>query len=52
MAAALAHTRLDFVELRGVSHVLKDDPTDSITNYAKDQPLTPQLVSALDKFVR
>ena len=51
MATALAHTRLDFVELKGVSHVLKDDPTDSITEYAKDQPLTPQFVTALDGFV-
>jgi hypothetical protein len=30
--------------------VLKDDPTDSITNYAKDQPLSPQFVTALDGF--
>ena len=52
LAAALADTKLDFLHLNGVSHVLKDDPTDSITNYAKDQPLTPQLVSALDKFAR
>jgi uncharacterized protein len=52
MAAALAGKKLDFLQLKGVSHVLKDDPTDSITNYAKDQPLTPQLVSALDEFVR
>lgn len=51
MTAALAHTDLDFVELNGVSHVLKDDPTDAITNYANDQPLSPQLVSALDNFV-
>ncbi len=50
MAAALAHTRLDFVALKGVSHVLKDDPTDSITNYAKDQPLSQQFVGALDGF--
>jgi uncharacterized protein len=50
LAAALAHTRLDRVSLNGVSHVLKDDPTDSISNYAKDQPLSPQLVSALDTF--
>jgi uncharacterized protein len=47
---ALKHTQLDFVQLKGVSHVLKDDPRDSITNYAKDQPLSPQLVSALDRF--
>jgi hypothetical protein len=52
LAAALAHTDLDFVQLKGVSHVLKDDPTDSVTNYAKDQPLTGELVSALDGFVR
>ena len=51
LAAALAHTDLDFVELKGVSHVLKDDPTDSITNYADDQPLSPQLVTALNNFV-
>ncbi len=51
LAAALAHTKLDFVQLKGVSHVLKDDSTDSITNYANNQPLTPQLVTALDDFV-
>jgi pimeloyl-ACP methyl ester carboxylesterase len=52
LAAALATAKLDFLQLNGVSHVLKDDPTDSITNYAKVQPLTPQFVSALDNFVR
>jgi len=51
LAAALAHTNLDFVALKGVSHVLKDDPSDSVANYAKNQPLSPQLVSALDGFV-
>jgi uncharacterized protein len=51
MVAALAHTRLDFVTLKGVSHVLKDDPSDSITNYATDQPLSQEFVSALDGFV-
>jgi uncharacterized protein len=50
LAAALADTRLDFLHLNGVSHVLKDDPTDNITNYANGQPLTPQLVGALDNF--
>jgi hypothetical protein len=49
-AAALAHTDLDFVRLNGVNHVLKDDPTDNVANYAKDQPLSPQLVSALNQF--
>ncbi|MBV9638940.1 MAG: hypothetical protein JO330_05170 [Mycobacteriaceae bacterium] len=51
LAAALRHTDLDVVRLRGVSHVLKDDPTDSVANYANNQPLSPQLVAALDGFV-
>ncbi|MBV9513262.1 MAG: hypothetical protein JO280_04330, partial [Mycobacteriaceae bacterium] len=50
LATALADTALQFLQLKGVSHVLKDDPTDSVTNYAKDQPLTQELVSALDTF--
>jgi hypothetical protein len=50
LAAALAHTGLDFVQLNGVNHVLKDDPTDNVANYAKDQPLSPQLVGALNQF--
>lgn len=50
LAGALAHTQLDFVTFKGVSHVLKDDPTDSVKNYAKDQPLSPQLATALDTF--
>lgn len=48
---ALAHTALTVVELKGVNHVLRDDPTDSIANLAKDAPLSPQLVKALDGFV-
>jgi hypothetical protein len=48
---ALAHTALTVVELKGVNHVLRDDPTDSIANLAKDAPLSPQLVNALDEFV-
>ena len=48
---ALQHTALTLVELEGVSHVLRDDPTDSIANYAKQDPLSPQLVAALDGFV-
>ena len=39
---ALAHTNLDLVRLKGVNHVLRDDPTDSIANYAKKDPLSPQ----------
>ena len=48
---ALAHTDLTLVELDGVNHVLRDDPTDNIANYASGQPLSPQVVSALDEFV-
>jgi hypothetical protein len=51
LADALKHTALTFVQLKGVSHVLRDDPTDSIANYAKREPLSPQVVSALDGFV-
>ncbi len=29
---ALQHTALTVVELKGVNHVLRDDPTDSIAN--------------------
>lgn len=48
---ALKHTALTVVELKGVNHVLRDDPSDSVANYAKQDPLSPQLVSALDEFV-
>lgn len=48
---ALAHTELTVVELKGVNHVLRDDPSDSIANLGKDGPLSPQLVNALDGFV-
>jgi uncharacterized protein len=48
---ALAHTALTVVDLKGVNHVLRDDPTDSIANLAKDGPLSPQLVDALNGFV-
>ena len=48
---ALKHTALTVVELNGVNHVLRDDPTDSIANLAKQGPLSPQLVTALDGFV-
>ncbi|MBX7434277.1 hypothetical protein JDV09_19535 [Mycobacterium sp. Y57] len=51
LADALKHTDLTEVKLEGVNHVLRDDPTDSIANYAKQDPLSPQLVSALDQFV-
>lgn len=48
---ALAHTAVTVVRLTGVSHVLRDDPTDNVGNYAKQDPLSRQLVSALDGFV-
>ncbi|MCK0177096.1 hypothetical protein MWU83_23290 [Mycolicibacterium sp. F2034L] len=48
---ALKHTALTVVELDGVSHVLRDDPTDNVANYANGDPLSPQVVSAIDGFV-
>ena len=51
LATALAHTDLQFVQLKGVNHVLRDDPTDNISHYANQSPLSPQLTSALDLFL-
>ncbi len=51
LTAALAHTDLTVAELEGVNHVLRDDPTDNVANYAKKDPLSPQLISALDAFL-
>ena len=51
LITALAHTALTVVPLKGVSHVLRDDPSDNVANYANKAPLSPQLVSALDGFV-
>ena len=48
---ALGHTELTLVELKGVNHVLRDDPSDNVANFAKQDPLSPQVVSALDGFV-
>jgi uncharacterized protein len=48
---ALKHTGLTVVELHGVNHVLRDDPTDNIANLTKPGPLSPQLVGKLDAFV-
>ena len=48
---ALSRTALTVVELKGVNHVLRDDPTDNVANYAKAGPLSPQLTAALDGFV-
>jgi uncharacterized protein len=30
---------------------LRDDPTDNVAKYAKQDPLSPQLLTALDGFV-
>lgn len=51
LADALRHTKLTLVELEGVNHVLRDDPTDNVANYANGGPLSPQLTDALGKFV-
>lgn len=51
LARALAHTALDLVQLSGVSHVLRDDPSDSVANYARKAPLSPQLTDALTAFL-
>ena len=47
----LKHTALTVVELKGVNHVLRDDASDNVANFAKQAPLSPQLVTALDGFV-
>lgn len=49
---ALGHTALQVAELAGVNHVLRDDPTDNVGNYARQDPLSAQLTTALDEFVR
>jgi hypothetical protein len=51
LIGALKHAALTVVELKGVNHVLRDDPTDNVANYARTDPLSPQLVTALDGFV-
>ncbi|RAV11376.1 hypothetical protein DQP55_14105 [Mycolicibacterium sp. GF69] len=51
LADALQHTDLTVVELEGVNHVLRDDPSDNIANYASQAPLSPQVVEALNRFV-
>ena len=51
LADALKHTALNLLRLKGVNHVLRDDPSDSIANYAKQDPLSPQLTDALGAFV-
>ena len=48
---ALGHTALTVVELKGVNHVLRDDPERQRGQLRQAGPLSPQLVSALDEFV-
>ena len=51
LVSALAQTALEFVELSGVNHVLRDDPTDNVANYATMAPFSAQFTAALDTFV-
>lgn len=51
LADALKHTKLTLVEFKGVNHVLRDDPSDNVANYADGDPLSAQLTDALDQFV-
>ncbi len=51
LIGALRHTALTVVELKGVNHVLRDDPTDNIADYGKPGPLSPQVVDAIGTFV-
>lgn len=46
---ALGQTDLQVVRMTGVSHVLKDDETDNVANYANGE-LSDQLLTALDTF--
>ena len=51
LVSALAPTALEFVELSGVNHVLRDDPTDNVANYATMAPFSAQVTAALEMFV-
>ena len=50
LADAVASSDLDFARLKGVSHVLKEDPSRTPANYAKDLPFSSQLTTALGAF--
>lgn len=41
LADALARAALQYVALKGVKHVLRDDPSDNVADYAKNDPLSP-----------
>ncbi len=51
LAGALERTALTLVELKGVNHVLRDDASDNVANYAAKAPLSPQLTDALTTFI-
>lgn len=51
LAAGLTHADTDFVHLKGVDHVLKEDPSGSIANYAKPLPFSTQLRARLHAFL-
>ena len=47
-----AHANTDFVRLRDVDHVLKQDPSHTGANYGAPLPFSKQLQTALRKFFR
>ena len=47
-----AHANTDFVRLRDVDHVLKQDPSHTGANYGAPLPFSKQLQTALQKFFR
>jgi uncharacterized protein len=46
-----AHAGTDLVQLTGVDHVLKEDPSQTATNYGSPLPFSTQLETALQQFV-
>jgi len=48
---ARAQAATDFVQLAGVDHVLKQDPTGSAASYTKPLPFSSQLQQAMRAFV-
>ncbi len=53
IVTGLARAKADasFIQLEGVDHVLKVDPTGSAANYTKKLPFSPALRAALKRFV-
>ncbi|NNN19267.1 MAG: hypothetical protein HKL84_05365, partial [Acidimicrobiaceae bacterium] len=47
-----ASARIDFVQLQGVDHVFKVDPSGASSGYTKPLPFSPQLKSALAGFAQ